>query len=138
MEPRCRRRGLVASIVAVMLAAAACANPASGPHTAEFAGPSMGTLWTVKVVTVGGGLDQATSRAIDSGIRDRLARIDQLMSTWDPGSELSRFNQSTDLNPFPIARETADVFRWSAAIAAETHGAFDPTVGPLVEAWGFG
>lgn len=138
MEPRSRRRRLLASGAAVVLAAAACAPPASDRHTAEFTGPSMGTIWTVKVVTATGGLDQATSRAIDRGIRDQLARIDQLMSTWDDGSELSRFNQSTDLEPFAIARETADVFRWAVAIAAETHGAFDPTVGPLVEAWGFG
>lgn len=134
------QRRLVAALAAaaVLAVVAACAPPGPPRHLAEFTGPSMGTTWTVKIATGPDGIDAATSRAIDSDIRDRLARIDQLMSTWDEASEVSRFNRSTRLDRFPVAPETADVFRWSAALAAESGGAFDPTVGPLVEAWGFG
>jgi len=60
------------------------------------------------------------------------------MSTWDATSELSRFNQSVSLDPFPVAPQTFDVFRWSAALWEETDGAMDPTIAPLVDAWGFG
>lgn len=98
----------------------------------------MGTTWSVKVVPPAGGLSPDDSRAIDRAIRDELARINQLMSTWDRESELSRFNGSASLDPFPVAPETFDVFRWSMDIWAETGTAFDPTLGPLIDAWGFG
>jgi thiamine biosynthesis lipoprotein len=60
------------------------------------------------------------------------------MSTWDPDSELSRFNRSTSLQPFSVSPETFDVFKWSMDVGILTGGALDVTIGPLVDAWGFG
>jgi thiamine biosynthesis lipoprotein len=60
------------------------------------------------------------------------------MSTWDPDSELSRFNQSTSLEPFALSPETFEVFKWSVDVGRLTGGALDVTIGPLVDAWGFG
>ncbi len=130
------RLTLVVFLCATVLAS--CAGPAPVRRTVEFSGPSMGTTWTVKVVTGADGLTGDESRAVDRGIRDELARIDRLMSTWSPESELSRFNASSSLEPFPVAPETFDVFQWSARIWSETEGVFDPTLGPLIDAWGFG
>jgi thiamine biosynthesis lipoprotein len=129
-------RGVAASAVAV--AVSACGVGPRPLQTAEFSGPAMGTTWSVKVVTGPDGLSGDDSRSIDRDIRDELARINQLMSTWDATSELSRFNQSSSLAPFPVAPETFDVFRWSVALWTETGGAMDPTIAPLVDAWGFG
>jgi thiamine biosynthesis lipoprotein len=128
--------GAVVAVVAVLLPACAAGTPTR--YTAEFTGPSMGTTWTVKVVSGPDGLSGDDSRAIDRGIRDGLARINQLMSTWDATSELSRFNQSASLEPFAVAPETFDVFRWSVRLWEETGGALDPSLSPLIEAWGFG
>jgi thiamine biosynthesis lipoprotein len=129
-------RGIAASAVAV--AVSACSPGSDAPRTIDFSGPAMGTTWSVKVVPGPGGLEAEESRAIDRGIRDELARINQLMSTWDPASELSRFNASSSLEPFPVAPETFDVFRWSVEIWHETGGAFDPSIAPLIDLWGFG
>jgi thiamine biosynthesis lipoprotein len=129
-------RGMTAAAVAVALSA--CGSGASERQTVEFSGPAMGTTWSVKIVTGPEGLAGDESRAIDRGIRDELARINQLMSTWDPESELSRFNATASLEPFPVAPETFDVFRWSTGLWQETGGAFDPTLGPLIDIWGFG
>lgn len=129
-------RGVTAAAVAVAVSACGLDTPAR--RTAEFSGPAMGTTWSVKVVTGPDGLTGDDSRAIDRAIRDELARINQLMSTWDPESELSRFNRSASLEPFPVARETFEVFRWSAELWKETSGAFDPSIAPLVDLWGFG
>jgi thiamine biosynthesis lipoprotein len=96
----------------------------------------MGSTYSVKVVTGRAGLADAAD--LDRQIRADLARITALMSTWDAGSELSRFNRFTGSDPFPLSPETFEVFRWSRDIAAETGGALDVTVGPLVDAWGFG
>ena len=120
-----------------LLGIAACRSP-EHRRVVEFSGPTMGTTWSVKVVTGPGGLRGDERGVIDRQIRDVLARINMLMSTWAPDSELSRFNRTTSLEPFPISAETAEVFRWSLEIAEMTGGAFDVTVSPLVEAWGFG
>lgn len=129
-----------AAIVCLSIGAlAACSRATtSSPAILEFAGPTMGSTWSVKVVPPPAGLSSADGRAIDRDIRDELARINQLMSTWDRESELSRFNASASLDPFPVAPETFEVFRWSMDIWKESGGAFDPTLGPLIDAWGFG
>lgn len=121
-----------------MLVAAGCGRAAAPPATIEFRGPTMGTTWSVKVVPGDHPLAPADSKGVDRRIRDDLARINLLMSTWDPESELSRFNRFGETEPFPVAAETFEVFRWSIQMAELTEGALDVTVAPLVEAWGFG
>jgi thiamine biosynthesis lipoprotein len=60
------------------------------------------------------------------------------MSTYQPSSELSQFNSSRATEPFPVSAETLQVFAEAQRISAATGGAFDITVGPLVNLWGFG
>jgi thiamine biosynthesis lipoprotein len=60
------------------------------------------------------------------------------MSTYDPASEVSRFNNQSGTGWFAISAETARVIELSLEISALTEGAFDISVGPLVELWGFG
>lgn len=67
-----------------------------------------------------------------------LARVNRLMSTYDPGSELSRFNRLPVGVPMAVSPETVDVVAAARRVADETGGAFDPTVAPLVALWGFG
>jgi len=114
----------------------ACTTGAPSRRTFEFDGPTMGTRFSVKVVTGAGGLEDAG--ALDRAIREELDHLNGLMSTWDPDSELSRFNRFAGAEPFRVSRETFDVFRWSAEIEALTGGAFDVTIAPLIDAWGFG
>jgi thiamine biosynthesis lipoprotein len=96
----------------------------------------MGTTYAVKVVTGPAGL--ADADALDRQIREDLERINALMSTWDPDSELSRFNRFTGSEPFQLSPETFEVLNWSQKIGALTGGALDITVAPLLDAWGFG
>ena len=60
------------------------------------------------------------------------------MSHYKPSSELSRFNRTRATAPFPVSRETFDVVRHAYELSELTGGALDVTVGPLVNAWGFG
>jgi thiamine biosynthesis lipoprotein len=60
------------------------------------------------------------------------------MSTYRPQSELSRFNAHGQAAPFALSRDTLQVFELAQRASAVTQGAFDVTVAPLVEAWGFG
>ena len=126
-------------VVCVLSSLAACARPPA-PSPAwrlfEFSGPTMGTTYSVKVVTGPEGLTGAVDH--DRWIRADLERINALMSTWDPSSELTRFNRSTSLDPFHLSHETFEVLEWSQKIGALTGGALDVTVAPLLDAWGFG
>ncbi|NNL86451.1 MAG: FAD:protein FMN transferase, partial [Myxococcales bacterium] len=63
---------------------------------------------------------------------------DAAMSTWRDDSELSRFNASRNTDPFHLSAATFRVFAAAEEISEASAGAFDVTVGPLVEAWGFG
>lgn len=104
------------------------------PEPTVRAWPVMGTLLEVTV------WEEDEARAADALRRARAAvfRVDTLMSTYRPESELSAVNRraggdtATVVDPW-----TAEVLAASLAAAEETGGAFDPTVGPLVDVWGF-
>jgi thiamine biosynthesis lipoprotein len=112
-----------------------------GPHSTGgdapivLTGPTMGTWYTIKLEGLPEGLTQAQ---VGREIEDRLTQINALMSTYDPASELSRFNASEGSEWFPVSPETATVVAAGQAISEETDGAFDMTVGPLVNLWNFG
>jgi FAD:protein FMN transferase len=113
-------------------------RPGSERHVSEFRGFTMGGTFSVKIVTAKDELETPELHDVDRAIRATLDRINRLMSTWDPDSELSRFNQSTSLQPFALSPETFEVFTWSIDLGRLTRGALDVTIGPLVDAWGFG
>lgn len=99
----------------------------------------MGATWSVTIVSPrNGAIDRDARAALQRTIQATLAQIERLLSTWDAASELSRFNASTSVEPFPVAPETYDVFQRAVALWTETEGIVDPTVAPLVDAWGFG
>ena len=103
----------------------------------RFTGPTMGTTYIVKVVPTDDYSD-ALNTELAHRISDALENVNALMSTYQPDSELSRFNASRSLEPFSISKETAEVFACAQAVSRATNGALDVTIGPLVNAWGFG
>ena len=103
-----------------------------GGEVHVLTGPTMGTSYTIKII---GSIDKPK---LQSQIDAELAHINALMSTYDEQSELSRFNQSPVSTSFPVAIELQNVLQMSQKIHDESNGAFDVTVGPLVNIWGFG
>ena len=123
-------------VAPLILGGMACAQN-SGPSVLHiFEGPTMGTYFSVKVVT--NELDDGRIATIQASIENALANVDEKMSTYRSESELSRFNNSQTTEPFSLSAETVEVFQHALDISELTDGAFDVTVGPLVEAWGFG
>ena len=103
-------------------------------------GETMGTSYRVSVVVP---IYISWSREfrdnlLKKKIDEELTRVNALMSTYDPNSELSRLNSRQSEEPFPISADTAKVLRLALEIAQKTNGAYDPTVGPLVNLWRFG
>ena len=93
----------------------------------------MGTTWNAVIPQ--GKEDAAKLRGI---IQGSLNEVDQAMSTWDSESELSRFNAGPDLIATWISPNTMTVIGEALSVAEISGGAFDPTILPLVELWGFG
>jgi thiamine biosynthesis lipoprotein len=125
-------------LILVCAATAAACTRAAAPAAIRIGGPTMGTTWSVTLVPGPAGVSAAEIDTVHRAVSAYLDRIDDLMSTWNADSELSRLNRSASLEPVPVAPETFEVLEWAARVTRETGGAFDVTVGPLVDAWGFG
>lgn len=96
----------------------------------------MGTTYSVKAVHHGDP-PHATSD-LKASIDNELDRVNKLMSTYDPESEISRFNVHSSTEPFSVSQDTMDVVGAARDLYRSSQGLFDPTVGPLVDLWGFG
>jgi thiamine biosynthesis lipoprotein len=102
----------------------------------EFTGRTMGTSYMVKVSDKAA--QPADIQTLKNKVDTLLKKVNMQMSTYLPNSEISLFNQKNDTSSFPIYPELAKVLKLSAEINQESGGAFDITVGPLVDLWGFG
>jgi len=100
----------------------------------DLHGKTMGTSWSVRFAAPTG----ADPTAIRKAIVARLAGLVAEMSHWEPDSLLSRFNRSPSGTWTTLPPDFAHVMTGGLAIAALTGGAFDPAIGTLVDAWGFG
>lgn len=101
----------------------------------EFSGETMGTWYTVKVADMPKGV---TEEAVAQLIQAELDNVNAKMSTYLPESEISRINQAKVSDMTPVSRETFEVLSKSIEIWRLSLAAFDITVGPLVNLWGFG
>lgn len=132
-----RRRTFVHALgAATLLAACDGQRWTRIPSALEFCGLTMGSIYTVKIA--GAVLSPAAQAAARDAVATALERVDLAMSTHRPESELSRFNAHAATTPFPLSPDTLAVFVLAQQISAATGGAFDITVGPVVDAWGFG
>jgi len=102
----------------------------------EITGYTMGTSYTVKLVEKE--FDGKSLASLEKKIEEVLNDVSRQMSTYIPSSEISQFNSSKSVEPFEISSDFAKVMLLSQKISRETQGAFDPTVYPLINAWGFG
>jgi thiamine biosynthesis lipoprotein len=95
----------------------------------------MGTTYHVTVVARGSeSPDAAVRRCIDG----ELEAADRHLSTYAPDSEIARLNRSRSTDWIPVSEPLYDVLTAAMRVHAETDGAFDVTVAPLVRLWGFG
>lgn len=131
LRPSYRRNILT---VAALFIVTACDNEPQR-EVVEIDGLAMGTSWTVKIAAPRDGLDRD---ALATGVADRIEAIEQAMSTYRPDSALSRFNDQHGTDWFQVPGELCDVVASAIAISHFSGGAFDATVGPLVDLWGFG
>lgn len=98
----------------------------------QFSGPTMGTRYNYSLFGC------RVSPDVQAAVDELLAKINQQMSTYDPRSELSQFNASVSTEWIDVSPDTAKVVTYALKVAKDSNGWFDPTVGPVVNLWGFG
>ncbi|OOF80909.1 FAD:protein FMN transferase [Rodentibacter caecimuris] len=121
-------------VVALACSLAACKKNA---EVITLSGKTMGTTYHVKYIDDGSVSEnsQKTYEQIEHILKDVNAK----MSTYIKDSELSRFNQNTQVNtPVEISADFAKVLAEAVRLHQVTEGALDVTVGPVVNLWGFG
>jgi thiamine biosynthesis lipoprotein len=117
-----------------LIPAAALSIGCPEPGTADRRWPVMGTYATVEIHAT----NQETADDIAERIRGAFERVDATMSNWAADSTISRINREAGTGTVRV--DDPDVYRilkLAREYARLTDGAFDPTVGPLMRAWGF-
>lgn len=127
---------LAAGGSALWLALVAYAGPAPVTSRATVANISDGRLAMGTVLQITLVLDDPTrGRAILEELFDEAARLEGILTTWDPGSATSRLNREGARGEVEIPPELHGILEASQRAAVETGGVFDVTVGPLVALW---
>ncbi|MDX2435825.1 MAG: FAD:protein FMN transferase [Acidobacteriota bacterium] len=104
-------------------------------HERVLTGSSMGTSYMVKVVV--GDDDGAVGDRLSVMIENVLTDVDHAMSTYIESSEVTVFNRQ-GAGDIAVSDALLEVVGEAQRVARLSGGAFDITVGPLVDAWGFG
>jgi len=106
----------------------------NGPVTKTQA--FMGTV--VEISVCGANISEAGKLlAVDKAFQ-RIKEIEGLMSLYNETSEISKINNFADIRPVEVSNDTIKVLKRADEISNITGGAFDITIAPLVDLWGFG
>ena len=104
---------------------------AASPHVVKRGQMHMGTLVFLTAVAPD---EQWAHDAIEQGFAE-IHRLEQILSTWIPDSELSRINAAAGQQAIEAGPETIELLEHSLEMARLTEGSFNIAVGPAVEAW---
>ncbi len=116
-------------------------DPAAPGKRTTLHGPSMGTRWSAAVdwqppfSKSDRRLDLA---ALHQDLAAAVQQVDEQMSPWKPDSDLMRLNRAPVDTWVDLSAEIMEVLACALDIHRLSKGAFDPGVGALVDAWGFG
>jgi thiamine biosynthesis lipoprotein len=121
------------NLLILLLLLVGCSQQATEPL--QFHGSTMGTTYTVKILSVP---TTATIQQTETNIAAILQQLHASMSTYDATSEISRFNLSQSTEWFSVTDNICDIVEKSQKISQLSDGAFDITVAPAVNLWGFG
>ena len=117
--------------IATLLSLTACQQP---PDYNNLSGETMGTSYHISYQLPKGADEVAIQAAIDA----RLQQINNSMSTYQSDATISKFNRLAKDTPITIDADFSHVLAISRQVYELSSGAFDPTVMPLIETWGFG
>ena len=134
-SPRSGFRHAVAAVLRLISFSLAFSSLTHAAEPITVFGRAMGTTWSAKWIP-----EQALADpvAVQRELAGVLERLEGIFSTYRPESEISRFNRTGATEWFPVSLELAAAAAYARALSALTGGAFDVTVEPLLQRWGFG
>ncbi len=106
------------------------------PETIRWAGQTMGTTYHITVMAEM--MPEEKLDILKIKVDSVLIEINRQMSTYDPKSEISRFNQHKSREAFPVSPQFHQVLESARLVWELSEGAFDVSIAPLVRLWGFG
>jgi thiamine biosynthesis lipoprotein len=136
-EPRRRalkRLGALAALPAAVTLGPWLAGCSTPPTVHTLQGNTMGTGWMARL----GDPLPAPLPVLRGEIEALLEAVNAEMSTWRDDSVITRFNRAEPGTAVDLPPGFAATLATALALARDTDGAYDPTVGPLVNLWGFG
>lgn len=101
----------------------------------ELSGSTMGTTFNVVLVAPD---DDIVGEPLKARIAETLSGVDELTSTWRADSDLAMFNANPATEWITVSAELCSAIEHALEISRLSDGAFDVTIGPLVNLWGFG
>jgi thiamine biosynthesis lipoprotein len=114
----------------VFAALSAC----SSESVKAISGKTMGTTYSVKIAEK----KSLNQKELKKEIDELLVEVNRQMSTYQKDSEISELNKASMNTNVEISPWFKEVLVYSLKLAEQTDGAYDPTLGPLVNLWGFG
>ncbi|MBW2272468.1 MAG: FAD:protein FMN transferase [Deltaproteobacteria bacterium] len=130
-DPRHRARALALPIVALIAAACSSTAPTAPFSLVSDGRPLMGTVLELSVVA----RDAAAAREWIADAFEEVGRLEALLSRFDAESDVSRLGRAAGQGSLSVDPATRDLLDRALKGSALTGGAFDPTVGPLIELW---
>ena len=105
------------------------------PSEIAFSGTAFATAYQVRVLDPGAAF---SADIVPGAVQALLDELDLALSTYKPDSELNRFSRQPVGKPFVASATLWQILQAAKRAYDQTDGAFDPTVRPLVDLWGFG
>ena len=102
--------------------------------TTELNGRALGTTWTIKLLSK----NEVKKEELREDIVRKLEEGDKIFSHWRKDSDLYQFNATLTTNPQSIRPPLLDLLEHAEWINRQSEGAFDPTLAPVINLWGFG
>ena len=140
-RPHVKVSALLISIVLTCGATLACSRdaPAHGPvaqgpaKAVSASRLSMGSTLNLAAWTA----DESAAKAAFDEVFAEFARLEQLMSTWIPTSDVSHANREAGVRPVPASADVLEVLKAARQMSEWTGGKFDVTFGALAGLWKF-
>lgn len=128
-------RGVWALLLGIMSTLASCASVPEKPERVLLRRGQM-HMGTLVTITAAARTEVAAQAAMTAGFQE-IRRLEELLSTWIPTSDLSRVNQAAGREPVKVDQDTMVLLTRSQEVAGLTEGSFNVAIGPAVDAWGF-
>jgi FAD:protein FMN transferase len=126
-------RTLLLAVLSIVLLASGCRSTRAGQELQRFrfVDLHMGSMFRIVLYAP----DEATANHAAEAAFRRVKELDDCLTDYDPRSELRQLSQHPASQPVKISRDLFDVLAQSQLLARQTEGAFDVTLGPLIQLW---